>query len=84
MRSIAFLSVVLGIALVAPAADTLVVCPEPLQRTLGPWLRHRQGQGHKLLVIAPAADANSAKSALFCAGDQIDPSLPRERSYGYH
>lgn len=59
MRSIVLLSVVLGIAAMAPAADTLVVCPEPLQRTLGPWLRHRQGQGHKLLVIAPAADANT-------------------------
>jgi hypothetical protein len=59
IRSIAFFTVALWITVAAPAADTLVICPKPLERALGPWLRHRQSQGHKLLVIAPGGDAEA-------------------------
>ncbi len=59
MRSIAFFTVVLFISAAAPAADTLVICPEPLQQALGPWIRHRQNQGHELAVIAPAGDPHT-------------------------
>lgn len=36
--------------------DTLVVCPEAFQESLGPWLAFRKQQGHHLRVIAPQTD----------------------------
>ena len=59
MRSIAFFTVALFLSATVPAADTLVVCPEPLQQALGSWIRHRQNQGHQLAVVAPAGDARA-------------------------
>ena len=59
MRSIAFITVALLISTVAAAADTLVVCPLPLQHVLGPWIRYRQSQGHEFQIISPSGDADA-------------------------
>jgi hypothetical protein len=37
------------------AADTLVLCPDAFQTVLRPWVEYRQKQGHRVLVLAPAA-----------------------------
>jgi peptidase C25-like protein len=32
--------------------DTLVVCPQEFRQALAPWLKYREGQGHRLAVIS--------------------------------
>lgn len=37
--------------------DTLVLCPTPFRQALQPWVEYREQQGHRLLVIPPAASS---------------------------
>ncbi len=38
-------------------ADTLVLCPQPFQAALQPWVAYRQQQGHRILVVTPSGSS---------------------------
>ncbi len=48
----------------ATTADTLVLCPQPFQAALQPWLAYRRGQGHSIHVLAPTASAFGIKQQI--------------------
>ena len=36
--------------------DTLVVCPLPFQSEMVPWIKHRESQGHGIVMTKPAGE----------------------------
>lgn len=37
--------------------DTLVVCPAPFQSEMIPWIKHRESQGHGIVMIQPESSS---------------------------
>lgn len=37
--------------------DTLVICPQPFQTEMLPWIRYRESQGHGIVMVQPSAGA---------------------------
>jgi hypothetical protein len=46
------------------SVDALVLCPEPLQASLAPWVQYRQQQGYQLRVVAPDATAEGIRQTI--------------------
>ena len=44
--------------------DTLVLCPQPFQPSLTPWLNHRRSQGHSIQVLTPLNTAAELKQQI--------------------
>lgn len=48
----------------AAEADTVVVCPPALAPALGPWIAHREAQGHRLTFLSNAGTADTIRSEI--------------------
>src|SRR3712207_2143502 len=48
----------------APAADTVVVCPQELQESLQPWLVHRRSQGHVVEMLSSSGSAEEIRRSI--------------------
>ncbi len=53
------------------AHDILVIAPKELQPAIGAWRKHREAQGHKVLVRAPSVDAAGLKKLVGGAGADL-------------
>lgn len=42
----------------------IVVCPRPLQPALAPWIKYRQSQGRRFLLLEPGLDPRTLQRAL--------------------
>jgi len=56
----------------ALAGDVLVVAPKELQPALAEWKAHREGQGHEVIVRAPAEDADGLARIVGGAGARLE------------
>ncbi len=71
--------------------DTAVICPAEFRQALEPWIRHRQAQGHRLVVISNMKSAEGLRDEvrriaaagelryLLLVGD-ADPALRTSRA----
>jgi hypothetical protein len=48
----------------APAADTVVVCPQAFRQALAPWIEYRSAAGHTISVISSSLTAEQARSQI--------------------
>ncbi|MEE2639525.1 MAG: C25 family cysteine peptidase [Planctomycetota bacterium] len=44
--------------------DTLVVCPQVFQSEMIPWIRHRESQGHGIVMVQPEKSALELKARI--------------------
>jgi len=48
----------------APAADTVVVCPEAFRPALADWVEHRTTQGHDVSIVSNLGSANDVRERI--------------------
>ena len=51
-----------GSVLAAP--DTVVVCPEAFREALGPWIKHRTEQGHRIALVSNLKSAPQIRAQI--------------------
>lgn len=47
-----------------PSADTVLVCPQPFQSAMQPWIEYRQGQGHIIEIVDTSQSAEQIRTAI--------------------
>ena len=52
--------------------DTLVVCPESFQSEMLPWIRHREAQGHGIIMVKPATNSFEQQQKIREVAQQYD------------
>jgi len=75
----------------APAADTVLVCPDPFLDTLRPWLAHRASQGRRFMLVSNRKTAEQIRRDIqkvaeggklryvVIVGDATSPKTPDDR-----
>jgi hypothetical protein len=52
------------------AADTVVVCQAPFREALGPWIKHREAQGHSFVFVNAAGAADAVRARIVAASKE--------------
>ena len=51
-------------AIESAAPDTIVVCPSKMQESIQRWVKYREKQGHKIVVVAPEKSAKATQTVI--------------------
>ena len=60
--------ILMAVLAVQAGPDTVVVCPEAFRPAMVPWVKHREGQGHRIAFVSNQGTTDEIQAAIQRAG----------------